>query len=405
MTYSRNIPRFYVFVALNHVMFWTPIWIVFLQRRGLSLSQIGALDAVAWVLIAAAEAPTGVVADTWGRKWSMLIGALIHALSMFALLAEVLSPVFLIGYFAWGVSSAFLSGAQDAFVYDSLRADGRAAAYTHVASRWSIVVQAANAGGALAGGLIAAWDLRAPFVISAIALFGALGVGLTFREPPTSDEAGHAPSGYWHNLRAGISIAVSRPRVRYVLLYGALLLLFPFILSFNLFQPYADEVGLPVWTFGALMLGMRGAAMLGSWLAPAAARRARRETLLIVCPAAIVVCHMLLYALASPPALAFLAAIGLVAAVLRPVTSAMLNDSIPSGQRATIISLQSLLFTLLTAVVNPSLFALGDRTSIAFAIGVSGILMALLTIPVLFLLFRLPRVPAPQAQPAPATDA
>ncbi|RIK46641.1 MAG: hypothetical protein DCC58_02430, partial [Chloroflexi bacterium] len=155
------------------------------------------------------------------------------------------------------------------------------------------------------------------------------------------------------------------------------------------------------WSFGALMLGMRGAAMLGSWLAPLTVRRTERAVLLVTCPAAIVLFNLLLWLLASPPALVFLGAIGLVAALLRPVTSAMLNELIPSGQRATIISLQSLLFTLLTAMIYPALFALGDRTSLAFAIGVAGVLMALMTAPVLALLFRAGGATAPQPQTSP----
>ena len=50
---------------------WLPIWVVFLQRKGLSLNQIGLLEAFAWILTAALEVPTGGIADRWGRRASM----------------------------------------------------------------------------------------------------------------------------------------------------------------------------------------------------------------------------------------------------------------------------------------------------------------------------------------------
>lgn len=54
----------YVFQALISFQLWTPVWVVFLQERGLTLGQLGLLDGIAWLLIAAAEIPTGVVTDT-----------------------------------------------------------------------------------------------------------------------------------------------------------------------------------------------------------------------------------------------------------------------------------------------------------------------------------------------------
>jgi hypothetical protein len=66
----------------------------------------------------------------------------------------------------------------------------------------------------------------------------------------------------------------------------------------------------------------------------------------------------------------------------------MLNDSIPSEQRATIISLQSLLYTLALAGVQPALYAIGGHTTMALALGLAGVLMFVLVVPILALLLR-----------------
>ena len=91
MGYRGNIPRFYAFVALTEALLWMPVWVVFFARRGLSLSQIGVLELVTMLLLAAAEVPTGAVADTWGRKASLALGATLHGLALLGLLAGVLS--------------------------------------------------------------------------------------------------------------------------------------------------------------------------------------------------------------------------------------------------------------------------------------------------------------------------
>ena len=82
-----------------------------------------------------------------------------------------------------------------------------------------------------------------------------------------------------------------------------------------------------------------------------------------------------------------------VSAFVQPVLSAMLNDAIPSRQRATIISLQSLVATFGLGVVQLALFAVGERTSMALALGLTGMLMAAFAMPLLALLVRSPAEP------------
>src|SRR5262245_30548718 len=113
--------------ALAMFILWVPIWVVFLQDKGLSLSEIGGLEAAAWLITAALEVPTGMIADRWGRKASIGIGTSLYAAAMFLIQTEAFSLPFLLAYAMWNGSMAFVSGADSALLYDSLKADGRAA--------------------------------------------------------------------------------------------------------------------------------------------------------------------------------------------------------------------------------------------------------------------------------------
>jgi MFS family permease len=182
-----NIPRLYLFIARSNFVLWVPIWVVFLERRGLSLSQIGLLDTVAFALLAISEVPTGTVADVWGRKISMALGALLHGIAVLGILTAVLSPFFLVAYAIWGISFSFITGAGEAFAYDTLKADDRVDAYPQVASRHAMLQQAARGISGVTGGLVAAYDLRLCFVLTAVCCFASAGVILTGQEPPSSD--------------------------------------------------------------------------------------------------------------------------------------------------------------------------------------------------------------------------
>jgi len=125
VTYGGNIWRLYTAQALLSFILWVPIWVVFLQGRGVTLTQIGLLEGVAWLLTAFLEVPTGAVADRWGRKASVAMGCLLYGFAMFLILAKALSPAFLLGYALWNSSMAFVSGADVALLYETLKADGR----------------------------------------------------------------------------------------------------------------------------------------------------------------------------------------------------------------------------------------------------------------------------------------
>jgi hypothetical protein len=129
----------------------------------------------------------------------------------------------------------------------------------------------------------------------------------------------------------------------------------------------------------------------------------RRERLLVVGPLLMAGLLGLLGLLASRPAVLLLAVVMVVTYAIRPTLSAKLNDSIPSEQRATIISLQSLPFTIVLAGVQPTLYAIVGRTSMVLAPGLAGVLMAVMVVPILMLLLRVPP-PSTVAVDLPATS-
>src|SRR5438132_48981 len=244
--YRGNIWRLFPVQALLMFILWVPIWVVFLQRKGLSLTEIGLLEAGAWVLTAALEVPTGAIADRWGRKASMALGAFAYATAMFLILADALSPLFLLGYALWNSSSAFVSGADSALLYDGRRADGRAAEAAKLTGRYTAIQQGSQGIASLAGAALATVDITLCFTLCGIGALVASALALTMKEPPHTDDEGEVRLGYWRNLRAAIAIAARHPIVRALLLLSAMLLVVPLVVYYALLQPYALVVGLPI---------------------------------------------------------------------------------------------------------------------------------------------------------------
>ena len=384
--YAGNVWRLLVFTGLMNFLVWLPIWVVFFQGKGLSLSQIGLFEACAWLVAAAVEVPTGAIADRWGRKVSMSIGAALYALAMFLVLADVLSPFFLIGYALWNTSSAFISGADAAFLYDSLKADGRTGEAAKRSGRSLGVQQAAQGVGAVLGAWVATIDITMCFTIAGLCGLAAAAIALSFKEPPRSAN-GEAQLGYRQNIAAALKIAADRPVVRWLVVLGAILPLIPLTIYYVLLQPYAGSVGVPVAWLGAIVLGVQLATFAASSLTHRTQGRIPLSTFVATGIVVVIAGGSLLGSFPSIPALGLIALVAIVPAMLQPLLSSRLNDLIPSAQRATILSLNGLVSELGLVVTMPTLLWLADSLGAPSAAAVSAILFGSIVIP-LFLLWR-----------------
>jgi len=364
---------------------WVPIWVVFLQRKGLGLTQIGLLEGFAWVLTAALEVPSGAIADRVGRKASIALGAFLYSIAMFLILADALSPAFLLGYALWNSSTAFVSGADSALLYDSLKASGRTSEAAKQTGRYAAIQQASQGIASVVGAAIATIDMELCFTLCGLGGLAATALVLTVKEPPRHGDDGESALGYWKNLRTAIGIAARRPVVRALLLINATILVVPLVVYYVLLQPYAIGVGLPLASLGIIVLAVQMTTVAASWLAHRVGGRWDLTTIVAAGVAVLLGATGILGAFPSVPSVALMLAVALVPALIGPLMTARLNDLIPSGQRATILSLGALLFELGLAVGMPLLLAFADLLGAPAAIGISAAFFALTVIPLLIL--------------------
>jgi MFS family permease len=392
--------RFFIFTWLWSFYLWMPIWLVFLQGRGLTLTQIGVLDAFGWVLQSVAELPTGALADLYGRKVSMALGAFLLGAGLLAVQSEPLSILFLLGYMIWGVSHTFIGGADSAFLYDSLKAAGREGEYTRLAGQYSAVMWTAQATAAVAGGFLATVDPALCFTVSAALALVAAGLALTLKEPPREATAARRDvRPLVGTLRNGILFALGHPQVRYPLVLGSIISTFAFFLTFMVLQPYARTAGLPYPALGLLVLMARAAGTGGALLAGWAGRLTGPLTAGSVSSAVVIGCLGLMTAGPTFGGLLALLAITAVTGLVRPILSHEVNRWTPSERRATVLSVQGLLFTLILVVLDPLVFGVADRFGLPTALGLMTALFILLAGPLVAGWNRAGVPAARQAQP------
>src|ERR687893_1085971 len=172
-TTSRAVQRTYLLLLLGNTLAASLIWginTIFLLDAGLSNLEAFAANAFFTAGMVLFEVPTGVVADTIGRRVSYLLGTVTLAASTFlyVLLWEIGAP-----FWQWAVVSmllglgfTFFSGAVEAWLVDALTATGFEGELETVFGRGQIVSGAAMLTGSVAGGFIAQLtSLGVPFVL------------------------------------------------------------------------------------------------------------------------------------------------------------------------------------------------------------------------------------------------
>ena len=170
---ARTLTVFRLYQLFNGIIFSGPIWAVFLLSRGLSLTQFGIVEAALHVGMLIAQVPTGALADALGRRRLLVAAGFFTAI---AELGYVYAPGFALICVAGGIHGiafALRTGADEAYLFDSLAHDDAQAQFPRMLGGLWAVFQFAGAISFMAGGLIATYSQPLAFWLTATCALAA----------------------------------------------------------------------------------------------------------------------------------------------------------------------------------------------------------------------------------------
>jgi MFS family permease len=320
------------------------------------------------------EVPTGVVADTRGRRTSYLLGTVTLAVAtvLYFFMWKASAPLW-----AWALASAllglgftFFSGAVEAWLVDALTHTGylrEGGKIELVLAKGEIVEGVAMLSGSVAGGLIAqATNLGVPYIVRIIVLLLAFGCALVLMRDVgfTPKRSKHLRQEVEKVLRGSLEHGLGNPPVRWVMLAapftGAVMIYAFYAMQPYLLSLYGDKSAYAVAGLAAAVIA--GAQIAGGLLVPHLGRVFRRRTSLLL--GGTVVSAVLLASMGFVPhfwpVIVLLVLWGLMYAAVTPVRQAYLNGLVASQERATVLSFDSMLGSSGAAVVQPALGKAAD---------------------------------------------
>ena len=370
----RTVQRVYLVLMLFNTLAASFIWginTLFLLDAGLSSTAAFTANALFTAGMVLFEVPTGVVADTWGRRVSYLLGSVTLAVStvLYWLAWQAEAP-----FWAWAVTSVllglgftFFSGATEAWLVDALKFAGFKGNLESVFAKGQIVAGVAMLSGSVLGGLVAQWtNLGVPYLLRGLALVVTFVVAFVYmRDWGFVPRPGRHPGREMGQVvRASVRYGLGNPPVRWMMLAAP----FTFgvgIYAFYAMQPYllelyGDEQAYSIAGLAAAIIA--GAQIAGGMAAPRVRRLFRNRTSALLAGLLLEIGLLALLGLTTAfwVAVGLLVLWGLAAAATLPIRQAYMNGLIPSEQRATVLSFDNLLGSSGGVVIQPALGKVAD---------------------------------------------
>jgi len=385
----RTIAGYYTLAGL-YTLSAAAIWGVntlFLLDAGLSFFEVFVANAAYSLGTVLFEVPTGVVADTLGRRVSFLSSVSVLAAStlVYVSLAEMDAGVaaFAAASVLMALGFTFYSGAMEAWLVDALAASNYEGLLDRVFARGQQVSSAAMLVGTIGGGLLGQVDLSLPYLARSALLVAVFVVAFVVMHDvgftPRRVAARELPGAIAANARAGVAFGWAQRSIRLLMLAACLETGF-FMWAFYASQPYLLDLleSDAVWVAGLVTAGIACSTIAGNQLVQIASRYCGRRTTLLLGAAAIQTVAAVVLGLSESFWVALPALFVLTAGtgVVGPVRQAYLHQLIPSEQRATVVSFDSMVSGAGGVGGQLGLGAIGEARSVGAAFVVGGVAAA-----------------------------
>ena len=358
---KKQIERLYLSSVLGNLSL-TGAWVALLAARGYSLMEIGIAETVFHITSLAFELPSGVFADVFGRKKMLIASSVMRIIGNLIMVASCNLPMVCASIAFQALSYNFASGSGDALAYDSLKLAGEEQYFEKYASNQLILCRLCGGASTLCAGLALFIGHRLAYSVDVLLSVLQIRVLASLREAGGRTD-GRNTDGILRELAdcfcGSFAFLKDARRAIGLMFCNSLVGAADTLLLFFL-QAKLPMASMPNWALGMALLFMELGGILGSRLILKCERvRYSRIFFFIALLVSAGVCleHSGSYLVMT--AGGFLAALGDDALQVR--TNTILQDMFSSKQRATLISVESFIFSVIMVVLSPLAGALFSR--------------------------------------------
>lgn len=384
MNIEKQIKKLYLFEFVNAINITDAVWVLFLLSRGYSLFEVGLAEGFFHIVSFICEVPSGFIADIFGRKRTMVAAGVAGAISALLMAASTgfIGICASMGFSA--LSYNLLSGTRQALTYDSLVMANKSEQYIKVSAVQNTIYRVMQALSSISSVVaVALGYMRAYLVSGLLALFSVI-ITLFIKEPIVTESQKYRQRSPLADLKSRLKkhINVSKdflihhPRTVCIMLADCSVACATYI-TFMLLQQHLVALGLPKAFIGTPLLIIQLAGAAGTALATRL--KGHIFKIAICCAVGAGVGTVLAGSSILPLAVAGAVFANALDGAIDLQVGNILNQEFPSDQRATLVSVESMMYSLLMILVSPTVSFICNLQSVSVGISVLGIALVILT--------------------------
>lgn len=380
MSVQGNLFKLYCFYALKMTLFPMAIITLFWKDQiGLSLTEILVLQAIFSGATVLLEYPSGYLSDRLGYRSALILASVLTLVGyLFYIIADDFTGV-LLAELVLGCGWAFLSGSDNALLFETLRQLGRETEYARLDGRMNGLAQVGEAGGALFAGLMYAIDPLLPF-------YGQIGVWLIALilcirlVEPEVEQVQRVRSHFgaaFHTIRYALS---NNKSVRFTILMSTALGLVSFYPVW-LIQPYMQQAEVPLAWFGPIWAGANLTVAFASMLSYKLRNAIGPRRMVVLFIVLAVIGYGGLWSTAGLWGFLFYYVLTAMRGLQGPIMRNNLQLASTRSNRASILSLNSFSFRMAFVMTGPLVGMCADRLGLHQTFGLLALFFLLILPP------------------------
>lgn len=353
------------------------IWVLYLSYKGLSLTEIGVIEAIFHVSSVLGEVPTGIIADFLGRKTSVVIGRIMSLISGIIM-------IFGNGFFMFSLAFVFSalghnlnSGAEEALIYDTLKKLNKEEEYNKTAGKIAVMMEIGNGLAVFVGGILSDIRFVYAYILSLIVQALSFIVSLFYVEPKGKQKINK--NSFFNHIKECGHIFFNKKEVFYLILFSEITATIAATIYYYS-QKYFGDMNYMKVMIAVILLLDNVVQAFASKVSYKLEEKLKVKGVLILIPLLYVISLLGLFFFKGRLTIVFFLVCSFSCGITYPIFSNYINGLIPSKNRATILSFQSICYSICMIVVFPAIGFLSDRYGITNAF----LFIMFMLIPVVF---------------------
>lgn len=371
-----NIKNEYLYRFFSSFDITSAIWVLYLGYKGMNLVQIGLLEGIFHVTGLLSEIPTGALADLFGRRRILIIGRMMSLISAIIMLFSNSFLGFAMGFIlsAWGYN--LNSGSEEALIYDTLKELKKEDEYLKINGKINLIIEISQGLAVFIGGILSQIDFSISYITAIIVGIISLTFSFNFKEVDIRDDFEERITIINH-FKKSMKVLKDNRKLLNIIMFFPIVYTFSAIVYFY-GQQFLNDLGYSRLNISIIFLLNGILSAIGAILSDKIYKKYNASGWLSI---SMIISFLLILMgnISKELSIFTFLAIGFLTAILQPISSKLINSMVESKQRATIISVESMFYSLMMIILFPVCGLIGDLLSLELSFEIIGIIGVVIT--------------------------